>query len=54
MLLKHVKNYSVIKTDEEKIIKIKGLAYFSTVEQKNIFLEKWKLCIQTFNVSKEH
>jgi len=50
----NIKNYSVIKTDDEKVIKIKGLAYFNTIEQKNFFLEKWKLCIQTFNVSKEH
>lgn len=50
----NIKSYSVVKTGEEKIIKIKGLAFFNTIEQKSTFLEKWKSCIQTFNVSKEN
>ena len=38
---------------EQEIVFIKAFTYFETLEDKNIFLNKWKNSINSFDVSKE-
>jgi hypothetical protein len=47
-----VKNYTVSKEDDGNLF-FKGFAFFENLNEKNIFLNKWKNSIISFEVSKE-
>ena len=47
-----VQSYTADKKEQE-IVFIKAFTYFETLEDKNIFLNKWKNSINSFDVSKE-